>query len=239
MNCKDYEAAIAADPAGTFEGAGHAVNCADCASLTEQIRALDARIAKALEIPVPELKLPDLYAIDDESNVVSLPFRRRLSTPVWLGLAASMVLATVLGVQFLQQETGQSSLGAEIMAHLDHESMALKVTNRAVSEQRLAEVLKDDVSQMDTEVGLVTYAMTCIINGKEIPHLVIQGERGPVTLLLLPDEKISAAVSLEGDGTQGVILPLGNGSIAIVGERGERLGEVQQRLVDSVKWSRT
>ena len=41
---------------------------------------------------------------------------------------------------------------------------------------------------MSNNVGLVSYAQTCIINGRSIPHLVIQGKDGPVTLLLMPEE---------------------------------------------------
>lgn len=239
MDCKDYKEAIAADPSGAFDGAEHAAGCADCAAHKDTMQAFDARIAEALAIDVPELTMPVLPPIEADSNVTSLPYRRKTRTSVWLAMAASVALAAFLGVQFLAQDTDYPSLGAEIMAHLDHEPAALKITDREVPERRLAAVLRNDVSQMDTDVGLVSYARTCVINGREIPHLVIQGERGPVTLLLLPDEKVSSAVPLEGEGTQGVILPVGNGSIAIIGERGERLDEVERRLTNSVKWNRT
>ena len=75
------------------------------------------------------------------------------------------------------------------------------------------------------------------INGKKIPHLVIQGERGPVTILLLPDEAIDDAVQLEGESINGVLLPVGEGSIAIIGERDEQRGKIQQNVVNSVTWS--
>ncbi len=70
-----------------------------------------------------------------------------------------------------------------------------------------------------------------------MPHLVIQGERGPVTILLMPEEKVSGAQLFGDDVIQGVILPVGNGSIAIVGGAGERLDEIQERVRNSVTWS--
>ncbi len=90
---------------------------------------------------------------------------------------------------------------------------------------------------MKRNVGLVTYAQSCIINGKTIPHLVIQGEKGPITLLLMPEEMIDGAMTLDGKGVNGVIIPMGNGSIAIIGERDEPLDEIEQRIIDSVEWS--
>jgi hypothetical protein len=69
-----------------------------------------------------------------------------------------------------------------------------------------------------------------------VPHLVIQGEHGPVTILLMPDEYIAEAVSIDGENIKGVILPIGKGSIAIIGDSEERLDKIQEKVVDSVAW---
>ena len=237
MDCEAFREAIASEPQGGFDGDEHPDTCAECAAFREEMIALDKQILRALNIPVPELSVPDLPPVGQEENVIAFPKRRAMTR--WFALAASLAIAALFGTQFLLKETDYPSLGAEILAHLDHEPRALRVTDREVPERRLANVLKDQVSEMDRQVGLVTYARTCVINGKEIPHLVIQGEQGPVTLLLLADEKIDSAVPLEGESTQGVILPVGDGSIAIIGERGERLDEVERRLANSVKWLET
>ena len=34
-------------------------------------------------------------------------------------------------------------------------------------------------------LGLFSYAMSCFVRGEWVPHLVVQGEHGPVMLLLL------------------------------------------------------
>ena len=238
MNCKDYKEAIAADPSQAFDGSEHAAACESCATFRDEILALDKRIAKALNIAVPDLQLPELPPMgEDDVNVVNLHFNRkgRLSAPVWVGLAASLVIATVVGVRFLSNDVVYPSLAAEIIAHLDHELGALQVTDKAISEGKLARVIEDDVAEMDA--GLITYARSCVINGHTIPHLVIQGEQGPITLLLLPDEMLDSAVALEGVGITGVILPVGTGSIAIIGERDEPLEDLQRRLLSTVKWS--
>ena len=66
---------------------------------------------------------------------------------------------------------------------------------------------------------------------------MIQGERGPVTILLMPDERSTEAVAFGNATTKGVILPVGGGSIAILGERDERLEKFEQSVVKSVMWS--
>jgi len=239
MKCNDYRYAIAGEPSKSDDLDAHAAGCESCANFRDQMLALDLKIAQALDVAVPDLVLPDLPTLsNDNGNVVSLPQpgSRRPTVPVWIGLAASLVLVAFLGIRFVISDIEHRSLAAEIVAHLDHEPRAWRSSNVAVSEQSLASVVRDDVEQMADDIGLVTYARTCVINGHTIPHLVIQGEYGLITLLLLPDEFINRATPIEGLGIEGVILPVGNGSIAIIGERGERVTELENKLINSVKW---
>ncbi len=235
MNCEDYRQTITADP--SYEGGGaHLSACSECLAYRDEMRAIDLRIRRALQVSVPELRMPELPDIDTTS-VVSLPARRRLTAPVWLAAAATIVLAAFIGFRMVVSNVSYPSLADEIVAHLDHEPYALRVTDEAVSDRRLAKVVPADVASMNHDAGLITYAQTCVINGKKIPHLVIQGERGPVTILLLPDEAIGDAVQLEGESINGVLLPVGSGSVAIIGERDEQLESIQKNVVNSVTWS--
>jgi len=242
MNCEDYREAIAADPSESFEGgAAHVAACDSCNAYRAEMRALDDVIARALAIDVPELKIPDLSPIgEDDENVVYLAFRRaaNISTPAWIGIAASFALAAIIGMQFVGNgPANDQRLAAEVLAHVDHEPWALKVTDVSVSDEQFARVINPAVGTMGRDVGLVTYAQMCIINGMSIPHLVIQGKYGPVTLLLMPNQSVSSPVSLVGESVNGVILPHGDGSIAIIGQREERIQDLEQRVIDSVEWS--
>lgn len=235
MNCEDYRHRIAADP--DFDGgADHVSECPACQLFRDEIRLLDGRIRSALKISVPTLRLPDLPEIDDE-KVVPLAARKRRTRPVWFAMAATVLLAAVIGIRMSGVGVSYDSLADEVLAHLDHEPASLRPTTTPVSDVRLAKVVPADVARMDHQAGLITYARSCEINGKTVPHLVIQGERGPITILLMPDEAVPAAVSLDGDNTHGVILPVGQGSIAIIGARDEKLERVEKSVVNSVTWS--
>ena len=234
MNCEEYREAITADP--SWEGGEeHVSACAACASYRDEMRAVDRRISGALSIEVPELRMPELPDIDTE-KVVTLS-KRRLSTPAWFALAATVVVAAFLGIRMYGGNVTYPSLADEIVAHLDHEPYALRVTDKRVSDRKLARVVPATVANMDHDAGLITYAQTCVINGKKVPHLVIQGERGPVTILLMPDEMIGDAVEIEGQSINGVILPVGSGSVAIIGQEEERLDRIEQSVMNSVAWS--
>ena len=238
MNCDDYLKAIAAEPAETFAGgSAHAGSCESCRAERDRIREQDRRILAALEIPVPELVMPPLPGIDSEDKVVTLQPRRRISTPAWFGMAAGFALAAYFGLLLLDGAAPQLSLAEQVVAHLDHEAESRVVSAIAVPERTLQSVVSKDVAEMGPGIGLITYARSCVVNGKSIPHLVIQGANGPVTLLLMPDEPVDGPVTLEGVSINGVILPVGRGSIAIIGERDEALDDIKNRVIDSVKWT--
>ena len=74
-------------------------------------------------------------------------------------------------------------------------------------------------------------------NGKKVPHLTVQGEQGPVMILLMPDEKVTAVTPVEGESVHGLIIPVGNGSIAVIGEREEALEPIRKNVVDSITWT--
>jgi len=234
MNCEQYRETIAADP--SFDGgAGHLSECAACQAYRSEMQALDQTIRRALALDVPLLQMPELPEIDT-TNVVSLS-SRRVPTPAWLAMAATVVLAAFIGFQFPGTDIEHGSLADEILAHLDGEPAALRVTNVAISDGRLESVVPADVATMDHSAGLITYAQSCEIRGREVPHLVIQGERGPVTILLMPEEMVDGPQSLSGDNVNGVILPVGNGSIAILGDSEERLERIEAQVLKSVSWS--
>ena len=235
MNCNEYKETISADPA--YAGGGEHVDaCADCQAYRDELRAFDRKIVAALDISVPELKLPELPELDVE-KVVSLQSRRKLSKPMWFALAASVALAAVIGFRLSDVGTTYVTLEEQVLAHLDHEPAALRVTSTAVRDDRLVKVTSTSIATMDSNIGLVTYAQSCTINGRDVPHLVIQGEYGPITILLMPYEMIDAVRNMSGENIQGVILPVGDGSIAIIGDKEESLNAVKQKMLDSVTWS--
>jgi hypothetical protein len=84
----------------------------------------------------------------------------------------------------------------------------------------------------------VSYARTCPFRGEKVPHLVVQTGVGPVTVMVLRNEKVSAPVHFDEQGYSGTILPAGPGSIAVIGTAHANLDQVAERVLDAVEWSR-
>jgi hypothetical protein len=248
MNCTDYKNALTAEP-GFQDESRHAESCADCQAYSDEILALDKKLVAAMEISVPEFVMPELADIETE-NVVSLSSRRATPLPVWFAMAASVLLAVVVGIRMtgpdvtdvlleehVAMEEFSGTLAEQVLAHVDREPQALRASSTPVTDSQLSRVVPTNVASMNHRAGLITYAQSCRINGKMVPHLVIQGVRGPITILLMPEEKLAEATTLDGVNIKGIMLPVGNGSIAIIGDRDEQLDEVKKNVLDSVVWS--
>ena len=233
MTCDRAMEAMAAEPSST-DVMDHVAECASCRAFHQDMLELDARIAKALTIPVPPIKMPELEPLDT-GKVAVLP-TRRMTTPAWIAVAATIAIVAVFGFR-MQDALVSQSLADEIVAHLEHEPYAFSNTDTAVSDDRLTRIVPASVATLDHSAGLITYAQSCIINGETVPHLVIQGERGPVTILLMPNQKVSKAQNISGESINGVILPVGSGSIAIVGDDREDLERIERKMKNSVTFS--
>lgn len=235
MHCEAFRQAVTADPAArTAELVAHAAACPDCSAYQDELQGFDQKLRAALAIDVPPLSMPALPA---GADVVPIPRRASWARAGWISLAASIGLVAVMVGNWRGGEPPAASLAEQVIAHLDHEPASLAVTDIPVSERRFNAVARPALVDVSRDIGLVTYASSCVINGKEVPHLVVQGESGPVTILLLPQEKITAAVPLRGTSIEGVILPVGNGSVAIIGNRGESIDRWRERVAATIHWT--
>lgn len=210
------------------------------------MRALDARIARALEIDAPELEVPELPPLPAHGGLADRPEKtapRFLSVPGWIGLAAGIAVAAFVAWSSLGTDGTapfRPPIAGQVLAHMDHEESSRRVTTVAVSDARLDDVFASRVSAFDPGPRIVSYAMPCVINGNVTPHLVVQGRTGPITLILMPEESVAAAIPLDGEHVHGVILPVGSGSVAVIGQREDQQPEIEavaERVTDSVRWT--
>lgn len=199
----------------------------------EDRRAMDearfeALLARALEVDVPPAP--------QRAAPAAAPARRS-RLPRWAGLAAGAAGVGLLVLLQFRPPAPTGSLPGDVVAHIHHEPGALARTGAAVSSGRFDEVMRAAGVAMAPPVGTVSYVKLCPFRGEMVAHFVLQGRAGPITVLLLPDEEVAEPVPVDEDGFRGTIAPLAvGGSIAIVGEPGEDLKEIQTRIADAVRW---
>ena len=227
MDCLQFRRAAGADPQHLDDAArAHAESCPRCAAHLGELRSLDARILAALAVPVPgAADVPG----GTPTPIVRVGRRR------WLGLAASIVAGVLVGT-LLWVGGPQNSLARDLVEHLGHEPEALVVTDRAEDAAVLDEVLERGGVRLRGGIGTVSYANSCEFRGRRVPHLVVQTGGGPVTVMVLRDERPARPVRFDEGGHSGRIVPVGPGSIAVIGDAEADLAQVAAAVKEAVEW---
>lgn len=194
----------------------------------EQFEAL---LGEALRVDVPE---------PGEAGQPAPAAPARRSAPVlrW-ALAASVILAVGATLYTLVDSAyfASDDLVADVMTHIDHEPTALAFPAAAVSEDSFSGVMQAAGVSMSPIDGKVTYVKLCPFRGEMVAHFALSGSSGPVTVMLLPNEQVDQPMMVDEEGFQGTIAPLSiGGSIAVVGEPGEDIQDIQNRVADAVRW---
>ena len=66
---------------------------------------------------------------------------------------------------------------------------------------------------------------------------MVRTAEGPVTVMVLRNERVAAPVHFTERGYSGTIMPAGPGSMAVIGAARANLDEVAGRLLAAVEWS--
>jgi hypothetical protein len=246
MDCTDYRRAILADPRDPSpELRLHRESCAECSRYTERLLSFESRLERALRVDPPAQAPEGTSAID---RVVPLrrktaPWAPRTSAlrKGWWAMAASVLLAFVVAGALWLSVPGPS-LAAAVVTHMAGEPEAWRRTDEPVPASDLQDVLRDSHLRLAAGAGIVSYASSCSFRGHQVPHLVIQTDSGPVTVMVLVHEPMQKSVRFDEQGYRGVIVPVaGHGSLAVL-TRGaavdtKTVQHIADRVLDSIVWT--
>jgi hypothetical protein len=214
-DCRQARLNIGAAPHElSAETQSHLRGCAACQRFLDENRALDGRLRQALEVPLAR-------------------FRERAAPRRRFALAASVLLALTLagGVWLVRPQT---ALAGEVVRHIEHEAASWE-QKAMVPGGEFTEVLRQAGVRIDASVP-VTYASACPFRGHLVPHFVVSTAAGPVTVMLLPHEKIRMRTRFSESGLHGVLVPVREGSVALVTREGEVPESLTEEIAGAVRW---
>ncbi len=220
MTCEDARLSIGADPdAAGPELEEHVRGCADCRAFQEEMRRVNAVIRRALAEP-PDIRVR----------------AARRPTPAWreYALAAAVVLAIVAGLAVWVLRPSDT-LAREVVAHVKGEPGSWLSTHN-VSAGGIEHALQRAGVGLDLASDRIVYAQSCWFRGHYVPHLVVETTRGPVTVLILRHERVEAREPFREGGMTGVIVPAGEGSIAVLTRGRGQVDDLAIELRGEVHW---
>ncbi len=244
MTCEEARQLIGADPENaSAELLAHLKTCAECQAYRQQMLAFNGRIRRALELDwqkvekaVPPSAPPAPAA--DRSNVT--PFRRRpppsvpkQKRPRLMALAASMAAASVAAL-VLWLSRPPESLAAEIVKHVEGEPNSWSKTE-PVAIDHLKAVLRKSSVRLGPGMESIVYASPCWFRGHFVPHLVVMTQGGPVTVMVLVHEKVSAPQQFNEAGFSGLLVPASTGSVAVLSRTPMPLDQPASEVVKALQ----
>lgn len=234
MNHNEARLLIGAEPESppSADLATHLASCAQCAQFQREMTALDANIRRALELaPVTVGSAPTASVTPIASARATRPVK---PTNVWSGwaLAASVAVLSVFVIWALRPS---DTLAHDLVAHVEYESDSW-LKKQPVSPNTVNDTLAKAGVALDMSSDKVMYARSCLFRGHLVPHLVVSTSKGPVTVLVLPQEKVAHRTQFHEDGMTGVITPAPHGSIAVLALGNENIDAVAQEVQESVRW---
>jgi hypothetical protein len=218
VNCLDFRRRVGAEPFNTDAEIGaHRQQCAACARHQDALQQMDRLLARAMQVEWPRRTLP----------VAGVSQR-------WQALAASLA-AAVLFAGMLWVSYPRPTLAAEVIDHALHEPASWSTTS-PLSGEAVARVLSPDGIRLRGGAAKVSYAKRCFFDGHWVPHLVVQTDDGPVTVLLLEHRKVSQVTRIEQRGMVADVLPAAHGSIAVIGRHAAGLDAIAKAVSASLEW---
>jgi hypothetical protein len=234
VNCQHATLLIGADPYGVSpELTEHLQSCPRCAEFQREMLGLEANIRRALEV-APHEAAETKATVANIRDAPRAATTRRVRQGSWSGwaLAASLVIA-VVGAVWLLHPT--NTLAHDVVAHVQGEPASW--SSLQVVDARALEGLlhKAGVADSNLTSQEVTYAQYCFFRGHFVPHLVLRTTRGPVTVLVLPQEHVATRETFNEGGYAGVIVPAPHGSLAVLSRGAADADSVAQRTWFTVR----
>jgi Protein of unknown function (DUF3379) len=244
MDCAHYRRSMMADPRDPdAQLREHRAGCSECNRFSERLLRFESRLERALRVAVPAqadaptpADVVPLRAKSSQRTLRSLAYRRG-----WLAMAASVLLAFVVAAALWVAAPGPS-LAADVVTHMGGEPGAWRRTETPVPDSALHDVLRDSHLRLGGGAGVVSYASSCEFRGHHVPHLVIQTDSGPVTVMVLVHEHVARSTQFDEQGYRGVVVPVvGHGSLAVL-TRGpatdiKTVEDIAGRVLDSIEWT--
>lgn len=155
-----------------------------------------------------------------------------------LPVAACLVVAIGLGVY--SRGAQNAELEAEILAHVYWEAAFLDRTEalgmpalNAKLDEVLGASMEDDG---DTADMLVTYADDCWVAKKIAVHMIMRGETGPVSVMMIPNTPVDSEFSIGDERFEGLVTPTAGGNLVVIGEKQEAIAEYRNLVAGNLHW---
>ena len=233
-----------------------AQNNPDYQKILDETQELEADVNQLLSsVTAPQGLRDQLLNIptqaEPEAATTVFPNRAAANSSYFQYYAIAATLLLAVGVTFsLMFNSGPSSaeiaFGNEVIQHLyvdeveinaitagtDSSILAMPVINQAMADSGTRLVNVDFLQGIP-----VRMAKPCpVLPAYQSAHLVIQGSQGAVSIIVVNNSPVSLEYTIRDDRFEGVVVPMGEGNMILLGESDENLDQYKDLFSEGVDW---
>ncbi len=236
MNCLEFRRVCLGDPYTVSEKiSAHRSTCRDCARFAESVDVFDKKLQDAMTIPVPgdlatRVKLRQV--IGEEQARRARPWRWAMAA----GILVTVSLSGIFGYQVYTTNQYIKQLQVAVLHHVDSEPEFLQVEAKQ-PEEKFRRVMAAFGADVVGDMRQLRHADICAMNKQPIAHTVFNGQTGRVTVLYIIGKRVQDEIPIRAERRHGVLIPAGQGNLAIIAPQGEHLDLLVNKLKRSIRWS--
>ena len=236
MDDLEFRRRLLADPFDNSQDMAEARNASITnRKLSDELQQLDSKLEQAMKVDVPD-DLADRILFHQSGQ----PSKKSWKPRTLVAMAASVAFVFGLFVGQYNQGVGPDNHHLEIaqiaMDHVKHEAGFVSNIDESVSLSQVNAKLTPFGSSFNEVPGHIYYVNHCGFGDKFALHMVMGTPEGKVTVFVVPEQQSPDMTQFEGSDMQGVVMPVQNASLIVVGDKGQDVSPVAKSLSSELNW---
>lgn len=217
-------------------------NSPGCKAVLDEVRQLEDQLGSTLR----NINIPQDLAGRLKQHSIQTPAARGATRSHYL-MAASVVLAVALTLSFMlpsRPSAADMALHDDLVQHLYHEQPSYRGNDAQVSWEQVHAVVGAAGGRVHNghaalQQAKMKFANDCDISDRvsRSAHVVIEGSRGPVSIIYLHSSPVSTVVRIKDSQFDGRIIPLAHGNLVVAGDKGEALEHWEAVAQSAFEWN--
>ncbi|EGR1310521.1 DUF3379 domain-containing protein [Vibrio cholerae] len=211
------------------------------AKFVDDVLQLDKQIAQAFKVDVPDdladkILFKQTTLVEDEKVIRPQFVRKAMAMAASVAFTAGLLVGQIQWGNLLISPA-QASLSDMAVQHVIHEEGFVNRLDEQADMQQINAKMRPFAYKMEGDFPYHVYYLNHCGFGKDnAVHMVFQGEKGKVTLFFTPIHSAQSSL-FKQEGMAGIIEPVGNASLILVGEKDENLTNIANKLMPMIQSS--
>ncbi|MFG0604760.1 DUF3379 domain-containing protein [Vibrio mimicus] len=207
----------------------------------DDVLQLDKHLAQAFKVDVPDdladkILFRQSALVEDEKVIRPQFVRKAMAIAASVAFTAGLLVGQVQWGNILISPA-QASLPEMAVQHVIHEEGFVNQADERADMHQINAKMQPFSFKIEGSFPYHVYYLNHCGFGKEnAVHMVFQGDKGKVTLFFTPIAS-KKALEFKQDGMSGVVEPMGKASLILVGEQGEDVLAIANKLMPMIKSS--